>query len=168
MTLELFIKRLIIKTCAFGWETPARNLREKEGWWWWWVGERGNPPGKHRHARTHIQFLFVVLYLAQPLQRQQQQQQYLFSCRWKHMHGGVFIHIRAPLSHVKLHTLTRTRACEGPYTLTCAPALPTVEKPETLPLIIQDSHSHVHIYPLSCTTHVNGHMCMHVHTHTHT
>lgn len=59
VTLKLFIKRLIIKTCMFGWETPARNLREKERWW-------GNPPRKHAH--TH--FLYVVLYLAQPLQQQ--------------------------------------------------------------------------------------------------
>lgn len=81
-------------------------------------GGWGESP-RETHARAHTQFLSVVLYLAQPLQ---QQQQHLFSCRWKHMHGGVFIDMRAPLSHVKLHTRTYagTRACEGSYTLTCA------------------------------------------------
>lgn len=30
VTLELFIKSLIIKTCRFGWEKPVKNIRDRE------------------------------------------------------------------------------------------------------------------------------------------
>lgn len=49
VTSELFIKRLIIKTCTFGRETPARkSRRERER------GERGGGGSpRETHARTH-------------------------------------------------------------------------------------------------------------------
>lgn len=132
-----------------------KSLRERER------GERGggkSPRETRTHAHTH--FLFVVLYLAQPLQ----QQRYLFSCRWKHMHGGVFISIRAPLSHVKLHA--RTHTCAG---WKCPPRLrrragnavinnSALTLPCThLPTVLPHSHERTHAY---ARTHARTHIGM--------
>lgn len=129
VTLELFIKRLIIKTCTFGWEKLSRNLRERKRE----RGRQGYPP------RETLLSLSVVLYLTQPLQ-------HLFSSCWKHMHVGALHTCTVVTTHMKQHTCLHTR--KRAHTIKKQQKnthLLQRRARKTFSLIIQLSHHHIHI-----------------------